>query len=272
MPVPASNPNQGLNRGKTMNKHHHSRFELALCGPVVIALLVVAAGCGSKAPAPAANAGVAVKKAASKEQSGFLKDYSSLKADSRLEGEVLTYVNPDLNKNLHGYVGVVIDPVEIYMATDGDASQVPAPNAERAALYFKSALIGAVQDALPVVHEAGPLVLRLRAAIVGVDTGGEVQTEDGKAAGKAVNISKAIVELELQDSVTGDVIAAVQDKEAAGAGEIGVGQLSREERFQLAKTAMDTWALRVRQFLNAAHELSPADAEKARNSYRPYGN
>ena len=39
-----------------------------------------------------------------------------------------------------------------------------------------------------------------------------------------------------------------------------------------AVPAMDTWAQRVRHFLNTAHELSPADAEKADKSYRPYGN
>jgi hypothetical protein len=234
-------------------------------------LFLVGSGCGPAAPPAATNASATlVRKAASADQSGFLKDYSILKPDSRLDGTVLTYVNTDLTKNLHGYVGVVVDPVQVYVATSGDPSRISTPNAERAALYFKSALIGAVQDALPVVHEPGPLVLRLRSAIVGVDTGGDVQTEDGKAPEKAVNISKAIVELELLDSVTGDVVAAALDKEAAGAGEVGPGQLSREERFQLARVAMDTWAGRVREFLNAAHELSPQDAEKADKSYKPY--
>ena len=211
-----------------------------------------------------------VRKAASKEQSGFLKDYSKLKPNPKLDESVLTFVNDDLTKNLHGYVGVIVDPVQVYLASDVDPSKVSTPNAERAALYFKSALIGAVQDAFPVVYSPGPLVLRLRAAIVGVDTGGEVSSSDGKPGEKAVNISKAIVEIELVDSVTNEVIAAVQDKDAAGDAEVGPGHLTREARFEAARMAMDNWAHRVREFLNAAHERSPEDAERADKSYQPY--
>jgi hypothetical protein len=217
------------------------------------------------------QAAITVRKAASKEQSGFLSDYSRLNPNPRLDKSVLTYVNPDLTKNLHGYIGVIVEPVQVYLAADADPSTISTPNAERAALYFRSSLIGAVQDAFPVTNEPGPLVLRLRAAIVGVDTGADVAAEEGQAAGKAVNIGKAIIEVELVDSVSGEVIAAAQDREAAGSGEIGPGQLSREERFQMARIAMDNWSKRVREFLNAAHEFSPEDAAKADRAYRPYG-
>ncbi|MBI4889033.1 MAG: DUF3313 domain-containing protein [Acidobacteria bacterium] len=247
----------------------HTKRNSILLGALAIVVTICTSAC-SKSAEPAK--GFTVLKAQSKDQSGFLKNYAALKADQRLEGEVLTYVNTDLTKNLHGYIGVVVDPVQIYVATEADPSTISAPNAERASLYFRSALISAVQDAFPVVEAPGPLVLRLRAAIVGVDAGGDIPAEDGKSPGKAVNISKAIVELELVDSVTGEVIAAALDKEAAGAGEIGVVQLSREERFQLAKVAMDSWAKRVRAFLNAAHELSPEDAAKADEAYKPYGD
>lgn len=263
-------PNSYTEGDDTMSTAIRTKRKSGLCSSIAVGLLLVTTGCGFGGPASPTTSATVVRKAASKDQSGFLKDYSILKPNPKLDGTVLTYVNADLTKNLHGYLGVIVDPVQIYMATDGDPSKISAPNAERASLYFKSALIGAVQDALPVVHEPGPLVLRLRAAIVGVDTGAEVKTDDGKASEKAVNISKAIVELELVDSVTGEVIAAAVDKEAAGAGEIGSGQLSREERFQLARVAMDTWAQRVREFLNTAHELSTEDAAKADKAYKPY--
>jgi hypothetical protein len=229
-------------------------------------LLVAATGCESEARHRPPRF---VQKVASKEQSGFLSDYSRLKPDPRLDEAVLTYINQDQAKNLHGYVSVIVDPVQIYVATDADLSKISTPNATRAALYFQSALKAAVQDAFPLAEEPGPLVLRLRAAIVGVDVGGDVTSEDGAAHDKAVNIAKAIIELELVDSVTGEVIAAALDKEAAGEGEIGSGA-SREQRFHLAKVAMDTWAHRVREFLNAEHELSPEDSAKADASYKPY--
>ncbi len=233
---------------------------------VMTVLLLGAVGCSSNPPAPSSG----IKKAASKEQSGFLKDYSRLTRHPKLDESISAFVNDDAVKNLHAYVGVIVDPVDIYVASDADPSRISAPNAERAALYFKSALIGAVQDAFPVVQEPGPLVLRLRSAIVGVDTGGEVAAEAGGQPQKAVNISKAIVELELVDSVSGEVIAAVVDTEAVEGGEVGHVHLSREERFAAARTGMDNWAVRVREFLNAAHERSSEDADRADKALRPY--
>lgn len=230
-------------------------------------LLIATVGC---APAPKTTA-EGIKKAASKEQSGFMKDYSKLKPNPKMDETIVTYVNEDLKKNLHGYIAMIVDPTELYVASDADPATISTPNAQRAALYFQSVLIGAVQDAFPVVQQPGPLVLRLRSAIVGVDTGSEVAASEGQPATKAVNISKAIVEIELVDSVTGEVIAAALDKESPGEGEMAAGSMTRDEKFAAAKVAMDAWASRVRAFLNAAHELSPEDAAKADKSYKPYG-
>ena len=71
--------------------------------------------------------------------------------------------------------------------------------------------------------------------------------------------------------MTGEVIAAVLDKESPGDGEVAVGSMSREEKFAAARVAMDAWGARVRTFLNAAHELSPEDAAKTDKSYKPHG-
>jgi hypothetical protein len=38
-----------------------------------------------------------------------------------------------------------------------------------------------------------------------------------------------------------------------------------------AREAFDEWASRVREFLDSEHELSEQDAQRANQSYQPYG-
>src|SRR5205807_1941919 len=115
------------------------------------------------------------------------------------------------------------------------------------------AIIWAVNDAFPVVQQPGPLVLRLRSALIGVDVGGAGQ--DQKEAGgdsleRTVNIGKMGVEMELVDSETGEQIAAVVDKHSLGEGAmIGSVNFSRDEKSQEATRVCRAWAQRLREFL-----------------------
>ena len=176
-------------------------------------LLALAVGCTEAPPA----AGVKQMPAGEK-YSGFLGDYSTLKPNPNMEGEMLTYVNADAMKSLRGYIACIVDPVEIFVSTDADASSIPEMGREAVANYFQHALAGAVADAYPVVDSPGPLVLRVRAAIVGVDVGGEVEPlelptgEAAQSLGRAITIEKVGVEVELVDSETGERIAAAVDQ------------------------------------------------------------
>jgi hypothetical protein len=211
------------------------------------------------------------------QDSGFLKDYTNLKANPNLDSDALTFVNTDAARNLRRYVAIIVDPVEVYVSTRADESLVPERARETVALYFRHALEGAVGDAYPIVESPGPLVLRLRAAVVGVDTGGEVApVEDAaltaKALPRAIVLEKVAVEMELVDSVTGERVAAMVDRTKLGEGaEVGSENFSRVARFSQAKQAFDQWAQRVRMFLDAEHELTGEDAERANQAYRPYG-
>jgi hypothetical protein len=257
-----------------MNIMKNKRFSLtsvAWCLAVVL-LLITTAACSRE------STSTAYKKAASKEQSGFLKDYSKLKPNPKLEGTVVGFVTDDPKMDLRNYEAIIVDPVDVYLAADADPSKMQVLGMEVISKYFHHDLVKAVSDVYPVVDTPGPLVLRLRAAVVGVDSGSEIpasgKAEDAKGAmTRAVNINKAYIELELTDSVTGAVVAAVVDKDALGTGsEVGSVTFSREEKFALARQAFDTWAMRVRKFLDAANDLSPADAEKRIKSYQPYGS
>jgi hypothetical protein len=214
---------------------------------------------------------------ANQEYSGFLKDYSTLAPNPNLEGAIKTYVSTDAQKNLRRYVAIVVDPVEVYLATDADDSKIPEKTRAAAANYFRAALTHAVADAFAPVDQPGPLTLRLRAAIIGVDAGKPVAaadrpTDPNDAVENSANIGKVGVEFELVDSVTGELIAAAVDREPLGDGaEIATGNMLQHEKSLAARHAFDEWAQRLRSFLNDAHELKGDDAKKADESYQPYG-
>jgi len=175
-----------------------------------------------------------------KQFSGFLSSYEKLTPNPKFDG-TLSYANKDVQKNLHKYFAVIVDPVEVYLATGADASKLPDRGRTALAEYFGHALRSAVLDAFPVVQEPGPLVLRLRTALIGVDVGGAApQTGDaGGALERDVNIAKVGVEMELVDSETGEQIAAAVDKRNLGEGAVvGSVNFSRDQKFRAAKQAL----------------------------------
>jgi hypothetical protein len=257
-------------------KNSFSSASPALC-TAVLGLLVLAAGC-TRTPEPEASAGAGAKRIPAGQQfAGFLKDYANLKPSPRLEGEALTFGRADAQKTLRSYLAIMVDPVETYLASDADEAKLPEKSRQAATRYFQWALTKAVSDAYPIVDEPGPLVLRLRAALIGVDVGGEVAAADrpanpDEAIENAVNIGKVGIEIELLDSETGEQIAAMVDRTTLGAGaEVASTNISQHEKSMAAREAFDEWASRVREFLDSEHELSEQDAQRASQSYQPYG-
>src|SRR3954447_20701828 len=112
------------------------------------------------------------KMPAGKEFSGFLKDYSNLKPNPALDSNAITFARADARKNVHQYIAVIVEPVQVYLASDADGSKLPDKARGVGARYFHKALVDAVSSAFPVTDEPGPLVLRLRSALIGVDVGG----------------------------------------------------------------------------------------------------
>ena len=213
---------------------------------------------------------------AGKEFSGFLSDYSKLKPSPNFE-QTLSYVREDAAKNVRKYVAIIVEPVVVYVATDADERRIPDRGRAALADYFQQAITNAVADAFPVMKEPGPLVLRLRSAIIGVDVGPDVSPEQKAALGggaleRTVNIGKVGVEIELVDSETGEQIAAAVDRQNLGEG-AGIASVtfSREERFRAATQAFDGWARRLREFLDSAHELSEEDIARIEARNEPYG-
>jgi len=234
-------------------------------------LLALATSC-SKTPEPSFK-----RISADQQFSGFLKEYSELKPNARMDSDALTYINTDAQKNLRGYLAIVVDPIEVYVATNADAAKISEASRVAITNYFHHALTNAVSDAYPVVEAPGPLVLRLRTALVGIDVGGAVNAgdlpADSKPLANALNIGKVAVEMELVDSVTGERVAALVDKANLGAGaEVGAEQFSKVAKFAAAREAFDEWSWRVRLFLDVSMQLNPEEAARAIKSYRQYGD
>ncbi len=236
-------------------------------GFAVLLLMFFVSACSRP---PAETSGVR-RMPAGQQYAGFLSDYSKLKPSPVFENTV-SYLKMDPQKNIHKYVAIIVEPVAVYLSSNADPKDVP--NKGRAALaeYYQSAITAAVSDAFPVVKDPGPLVLRLRSAIIGVDVGPQGDKSGESALDHVVNIGKVGVEMELVDSETGEQIAAAVDRETLGEGaSVGSATFSREEKFRAATEAFDGWAGRLRAFLDLSMELPPEDVARALASYRPYG-
>lgn len=206
---------------------------------LIFSVLALATFRCSSAQAPTRSETAVKKIPADQAFAGFLRDYASLKPNARVEGDALTFAATDAKQNLRRYFAIIVDPVEVYIATDADVSKISETSRIALTNYFQHALIQGVSDAFPVVDSPGPLTLRLRAALVGVDVGGNV--------------------------AAGDFPADAQPFERAlNIGKVGV------EKFAAAREALDAWASRVRTFLDSEHELRGEDAGRADKSYRPY--
>jgi hypothetical protein len=250
----------------TLNRHLARGFTSG------ILLVLVTAACTR----PAAESRVKKIKAG-QEYAGFLKDYSRLAPNPNLDGNVKTFSQANAQNSLRNYIAVIVDPVEVYLASNADDANLPEKTRAAAANYFRAALTQAVFDAFPVVDQPGPLVLRLRAALIGVEDGKAIAAADRPkqqedVIERAADIANVGVEMELVDSATGEQIAAMVDREPLGQGAIVASRnISRDDKSAEARAAFDEWASRVRIFLNRAHELSSTDADRAVASYKPYG-
>lgn len=211
---------------------------------------------------------------AGQEFSGFLSTYTNLKPNPEFESTV-SFVSRDPIKNVHKYVAVIVESPVVYLATDADVKALPDRGRTVLTEYFQHAITAAVEDAFPVVQASGPLVLRLRSAIVGVDVGPSVPADqkNEESLNRAINIGKVGIEIELVDSETGQQIAAAVDRQNLGEGAmVGSVDFFREEKFRAATQAFDGWAQRLRDFLDSAEQPSEDDVARAERTNFPYAS
>lgn len=98
-------------------------------------------------------------------KSGFLADYSRLRAVEGLEG---SYRYVDRSVNLRPYSKVLIEPVQVILAPGADASQVSPDVMKRVSEAARMEFVGALLSGYQVVNKPGPDVIRVRLAITGI--------------------------------------------------------------------------------------------------------
>src|SRR4051812_704613 len=62
---------------------------------------------------------------AGQEYAGFLKDYSKLAPNPDLDGSVKTFSQANAQNSLRNYIAVIVDPVEVYLASDASDTNLP---------------------------------------------------------------------------------------------------------------------------------------------------
>ena len=168
--------------------------------------------------------------------SGFLGDYSKLREGGK-GNPLLFYWNPQTDFRLYDKVRIV--PVTIWRGEDSSLDDVPPQELQHLATLLEAKIIEAVKaEGLRVVHEPGPGVMRIRAALT------EARQADVVLDRISSRVGKAGIEGEITDSKTGEVLAAMVDRRA-GARTLQGTRTS----WSHVKQAIQYWSDRLRQRL-----------------------
>ena len=156
------------------------------------------------------------------DKSGFLRDYSSLGPDPRGTSARVFVKEPNV---LGSYDKVLLEPVRIMYRPTSDFWGLSPTELQDTARYFREAAVRALDDRYPVVNEAGPGVLRVRAAItrvrpqisrppIGANTPATYVHSKLRQSGRRASGLEAAMEAELLDSQTDQVLVAFIDQRA----------------------------------------------------------
>jgi len=158
--------------------------------------------------------------------SGFLGDYSMLKADPDRKGAMIYRKDGvDLGK----YNKIAIAPIEIWYDPKTKYKGISPDDLKLLADSFRELLVKQLEPDYPVVGSAGPDVLWVHMAIVNVSMKKKKRsllnyTPIGfglytlkDIAGANIKLENAVIEAELLDSVSGERLGALVDSQKATA-------------------------------------------------------
>lgn len=177
-------------------------------------------------------------------KTGFLSDYSRLTVKSESS---LRYVNESA---LARYSSFIVDRVTLYFHSGADGiedktkGKLTQEKIDDLTNYLHSKLVEAVKDSgYSVVHQPGPGVARIRAALTDIDKTSIVTLYPG-AKLSGLGLGGAALEAEIVDSNTGEQIAGlVEAQKGSRIPFVGLG------KWDAAKQAMDEWGKRLQKRL-----------------------
>jgi hypothetical protein len=191
--------------------------------------------------------------------SGFLSDYSKLQPAPDREG-IWLFVNKTADYS--GYKKIMFDPIEVYLTPNPDYKGVQPDVLKRMTDGFYASFLSALTPDYQIVHEAGPDVLRIRAAITGVQLGKPpLEPTDfiplkavynlGKSmAGDAPMVAEMTAEMEVLDPNGKRLAAAVANRKGSKTLKQG-DQVTWDD----LQSITDYWAKGFRQRLDQLRDV-----------------
>lgn len=213
------------------------RFAMCSCARVILLLAVLAAVSSTGCQAPKAL------------HSGFLGDYTRLQPNPDIE-DAEFFQNP--NKNLKDYDKFMIDPVIVHFAPNAEGVAMDPAKVAELTDYARSQAVAALSKRYQVVSDAGPGVLRIRAALTDIQkTTPALNIHPGtKLSG--MGLGGASMEAEALDAQTGERVFAVVDSRQGDRMSIGAGLTELGH----AKQVIDHWIDRFVKRVDEAHGYS----------------
>lgn len=193
-----------------------------------LAALVLLAGCATNPP----------------EASGFLGDSWQLKPDKYGKAGLLWAEKP--NFDWKRYRRVQLDPVLVYYHPRAGSKAIQPEELKKLADYFREAVVAELTGSYPVTTDAGPDVLRVRAAIVDVvPANPALNVATTMLAFVPLDLGGAAIEAEFLDSVSGERLAAMAERKKGSPANLKSGFTELGH----AKTAFHEWAQELKQAL-----------------------
>jgi len=159
-------------------------------------------------------------------KSGFLKDYSQLRPSEKFDGAYF-WESPKLKD----YNTFMVSPVVVHFAPSAQGVGIDPGKLKQLTDRATQDLMKVIAKRHRLVHNPGPGVARVRAAITDIKTTTAVANIHPATKMSGVGLGGAAFEAEAVDSVTGERLAAIYDSKAgsrfgvtAGLQELGHAQ------------------------------------------------
>jgi hypothetical protein len=166
-----------------------------------------------------------IKQARNVEESGFLGDYSALRAGK--DGEALkVYLNPKYQQTCKTYDKVLIEPVGIWVGKNSDTTSIPTEDRQMLVNHLHGSLVSELGKHYQIVKTPQPGTLRIKTAITEAE-GSWVALDSVSsfvpqllvmsklkeiATGTGTFVGKASGEVEITDAISGERMAAAIDR------------------------------------------------------------
>ncbi len=179
-------------------------------------------------------------------RTGFLKDYSKLKAHPDSDGR-FRYINPKMN--VGDYSKFIVDPVVLQLSKEGKEEEIDQEDLNEQVTFFHGKILEELGKDYQIVNKPGKGVARIRVAITHIDkTNPALNIHPGTKLTGA-GLGGAGMEGEMVDSVTGETIGSVIDFQMGSRLSLVAGLTW----FGHAQAVMEDWAEDIRKFIDKAH-------------------